>query len=473
MRQAIFYSGFVTLLVAGCGDDNSAGTKFANSFAGSGFGGQPLSVATAGSTHVGSGNVSGNGEASAGAGADDATGARGGVTMGGDGDGGQKSGSGGTGSSSGSSSSAGSAGKPTTTPPEPKVNDCTGLGAPGVFEEITPPKVKAEIGTGESGRIKGGPFALAVDPVNQGTIYSGTIYQGFWKSTDCGATWSQVATGTNGEDVNSGMNWTLVVDPIQPQTVYTNSGYSSNGLFKSTDGGVNWTDIWSKTSQPELGKAFQYNFVNVLAMDPSNHLHILLTFHEPCLAPHAATCIAESMDGGSSWKLIDGQPDWNGNEGQVISFLDNSSTWLWGSQTNGFWRTGNSGASWEEIKGMGTSHLQGSQVVQTKSGAFFASASDGIWTSPNGQASTWKLVPDTGPIMGGLVTDGTTMYGSTCYATDFCNPRYLRSPETDGQKWTTMNSPTMSQGGTMGYDKGHKLLYSSALKAGLWRVVVE
>jgi hypothetical protein len=64
------------------------------------------------------------------------------------------------------------------------------------------------------------------------------------------------------------------------------------------------------------------------------------------------------------------------------------------------------------------------------------------------------------------------MYSSTCYFANFCNPRYLRSPEADGQTWTTFTSPTLSQGGNLGYDKAHHLLYSSNLDAGLWRVVV-
>ena len=41
---------------------------------------------------------------------------------------------------------------------------------------------------------------------------------------------------------------------------------------------MNWTDIWSGASQPELGKAFTYNFANVVAIDPSDHLHLLLDF---------------------------------------------------------------------------------------------------------------------------------------------------------------------------------------------------
>lgn len=358
--------------------------------------------------------------------------------------------------------------------PVQHVSACNDLPADGEFEDITPPEVKAGIGTKRSdNQTRGGPFAIAVDPINQGTVYVGTLFQKVWKSTDCGATWTAIATGTHADEVNSGMNWTFAVDPVEPNTIYTNSGYGSNGLFKSTDGGVNWIDIWSQKSQPELAKAFTYNFANVIAIDPSDHEHLLLTFHEACLGPHPATCIAESEDAGASWHLIDGEPSWNGNEGQVIFFLNDSKTWLWGSQSNGFWRSEDRGEKWEQIKGMNTSHLQGSQLVRTTTGAFYVAGAEGIWTSPDGKASTWKLVQDTGPIFGGLVSDGTTMFGSTCYFGDYCNPRYLRSPESDGQHWTQMMSPELSQGGTFGYDRAHKLLYSSNLAAGLWRIVAK
>jgi hypothetical protein len=96
---------------------------------------------------------------------------------------------------------------------------------------------------------------------------------------------------------------------------------------------------------------------------------------------------------------------------------------------------------------------------------------DGIWRSPDGAASTWSLVKDTGPIVGGLVTNGSNMFASTCYFPDSCTARYLRSAQSDGQKWTEMKSPAIPLGGTMGYDRGHNLLYSSNLQGGLWRVV--
>jgi hypothetical protein len=359
---------------------------------------------------------------------------------------------------------------PVSAPLVPKVQDCAGLAAEGVFEEITPPQVKAAIVVGKD---EGGTFAIAVDPVNQGTLYVGTRYAKVWKSVDCGATWTHISTGRNGASVDSGMNWTFAIDPQNPQVVYTNSGYGdgTNGLYKSSNGGVDWDLVWPPPSQPELAKAFEYNFANVVDIDPSNHLHILLTFHEPCLAPHAGTCIAESTNGGSTWRLVDGQSTWDGREGQVIFFLNDSNTWLWGSQDNGFWRSGDRGVSWQAIKGMTTSHLQGSQLLRSSNGTFFMAGADGIWRSPDGAASTWSLVKDTGPIVGGLVTNGSNMFASTCYFPDSCTARYLRSAQSDGQKWTEMKSPAIPLGGTMGYDRGHNLLYSSNLQGGLWRVV--
>ena len=315
------------------------------------------------------------------------------------------------------------------TGPMPTLGACDSLAAKGTFEDITPPEVAAGFGVVQDG---GGTFAFAVDPINQGTLYLGTLRQKVWKSTDCGASWVHISTGENGEAVDSGMNWTFAVDPFEPEVVYTNAGYGAygNGLFKSSNGGVDWAVVWPPAAQPELAASFTYNFANVIAIDPDDHQHVLLTFHESCLPPHTATCIAESHDAGASWALHDGDPSWNGNEGQVIFFLDDADTWLWGSQTNGFWR------------------------------------------SPDGTAPTWSLVPDTGPIVGGIVDDGTSLYASTCYFGDFCEQaRYLTSSD-DGQTWTQMDAPPLGMGGSFGYDPGHGVLYSSNLGSGFWRVVV-
>lgn len=334
---------------------------------------------------------------------------------------------------------------------------CDGLAGIGTFEDITPAAVAAGIGMGN----KGGTFAIAADPVHQGVLYLGTVHQGLWKTSDCGATWDLIADGMNGDNVGTGMNWTLAVDPVDPDIVYTNSGYGSNWLYKSKDAGASWSVVWPPAAQPDLAAAFTYNFANVIAMDPSDHEHLLLTFHEECLPPHPKTCIAESHDAGGTWVLHDGDPSWQGNEGQVIFFLEDSTTWLWGSQTNGFWRMTGSGASVEAIPGMTTSHLQGSQLVHAPDGTFYVAAADGVWKSPDGKASTWALLPGTGPIQGGLVMDDQTLYTSNCYFGNFCQKAKFSKSSDGGENWTEIPGANTSMGGTFAFDPGHGVLYSS------------
>lgn len=354
--------------------------------------------------------------------------------------------------------------------PPPVLGACDGLAAAGTFEDITPPEVEAGFGVVQDG---GGAFAFAVDPVNQGTVYLGTVRQKVWKSTDCGASWTHITTGTNGDAVDSGMNWTFAIDPVEPEVVYTNSGYGTNGLFKSSNGGVDWEPVWPPPDQPELAAAFTYNFANVVALDPDDHRHMLLTFHESCLPPHTATCIAESHDAGASWVLHDGHPAWDGNEGQVIFFLGDAQTWLWGSQTNGFWRSGDGGGSWDAIAGMTTSHLQGSQLLLSPAGTWFVAGSDAIWRSPDGAADTWSPIDGTGPILGGIISDGSSIYASNCYFGGYCEQaRYLRSDD-DGATWVDMDVPAIAMGGSFGFDPGHGILYSSNGAEGFWRVVVD
>jgi hypothetical protein len=375
----------------------------------------------------------------------------------------------GTGGTAADSGSGGSAGQ--TSPPQ-VVGDCSGLAAKGTWEQTTPPEVAAGFGKQQDY----GAFAFAVDPVNSGTVYLGTARQKVWKSTDCGSTWTHITTGRNGTVLDPGMNWTFLVDPVETNVVYTNAGYGngSNGAYRSTNGGVDWDPIWPPQSQPELADVVEYNFANTLVRDPADRKHLLLTFHAKCKAPYTESCIAETTDAGDTWRVTSGDPAMVGGEGQVVYFLDTPHTWLWASQSSGFYRTEDSGKTWARanLPGNKEAHLQGSQILHAPGGAIYLAASDGISATANGK--DWTLsFPST--LGGGLVSDGTTMYYSSYYSPNWgtdLHP-YFTAPVATGAPWTPMASPGMTSGGTLGYDSGHHLLYSSNLGAGFWRVVVQ
>jgi hypothetical protein len=317
--------------------------------------------------------------------------------------------------------------------------------------------------------------SLAMNPIDTATLYAGSCNEGIWKSTDCGASWVHINTGMNGAVLDGGRQWTFQIDPTNPDVLYTNSGYGSmsNGAFKSTDGGVNWQQIWPP-ADPALQNVVQYDFVGKIVMDPADHTHLLLSFHATCAAPHSQACFAESADAGGSWHFIEGDPSWNGGEGQAVYFLDGSTTWLWGSQANGLWRTTDAGAHWSPVTdAMAQGHAAG-QLYRAKTGVFYLPVLNGILRSPDGV--TWNLVPNSGNIMFGAVGDGTTMFASRGFPWDPSTVLYepfWTSPESDGQTWTQLDSPMLSNGGELAYDKTRNILYSADLGAGFWRVVTK
>jgi len=356
--------------------------------------------------------------------------------------------------------------------PRRTVGNCSSLAAVGTWEQITPPTVTLPGPTG----CNFGTVSYVLDPTNLATIYLGTCQMGIWKSTDCGGNWVHINTGTNGAKLDHGRQWTFVIDPVDPQILYTNSGYGSdgNGAFKSTNGGVDWQPLWPP-ADPKLQNIVDYDFVSSVIIDPYNHQHLLLSFHAKCAAPYQGACFGESQDAGATWVLRAGDASWDGGEGQGLYFLDDSKTWLWGSQNNGLWRSDNAGASWTSIDKTIVGHGLG-PLYRAKDKSFYLGV-NALLHSADGK--TWEKLsgPFPNPIAG-LVSDGDNIYASVGFPWGLGqNPPpyepFFVSSESDGKAWTTFTSPKLINGGAMAYDFDHHLLYASNLDAGFWRVVTK
>jgi hypothetical protein len=171
-----------------------------------------------------------------------------------------------------------------------------------------------------------------------------------------------------------------------------------------------------------------------------------------------------------TWKIVEGDPNMAGAHGASLFFLDDSQTWLFRA-TAGLWRTQNGGSSWTQVSTVGNDGA-GSQIYRSVTGAFYLGLQSGLARSPDG--TNWSILPNTGQFTGGIVGDGTTMYASeytVCF--DWSSPitPYLTAPESDGMTWTAMStSPVVQQGGPLGYDASHHILYSSNCQDGFWRV---
>jgi hypothetical protein len=326
----------------------------------------------------------------------------------------------------------------------------------GVWEAINPPDIPIPPPTCGGGPCYYGTKSPVLNPHDSSIVYLGTDKHGVFKSTDCGATWKKQNTGRGGANLDTGAQWTMVIDPVEPETLIANNGYGAEqGVFKSTNGGIDWDPLTPKGSV--VATHVDGNFATRIAMDPTDRKHLVVSFHSNCTGEFAPGCVAETTDQGVTWKMIK-MPD-TGFEAAGIAMID-SKTWLFGNPFYSLTRTTDQGATWTKIADDG-----GYWLYRTAKGDYFlAGAAHGIQHSNDG--INWTQT-QTGPFYA-VVGDGQTLYASPRYCDTNC---VYTSPETDGKTWKSITTAVKGHGAVdMIYDPDHHLVYSSNEGGGFWRV---
>lgn len=353
----------------------------------------------------------------------------------------------------------------------PPVGACDDLPAPGTWQDVTPPGHSSKPAV--NGTVGA---AIIVDPFDARTVWLGTGGENdeIWRSDDCGATWVQVNTGPGSVGdgmtfggVGDGAQWSMQVDPVDPNVLYAVSGYGAQSLWKTVDGGQSWTDVLAGS---EYDTHADYRFVNNVSLDPTDHLHLVVSTHGGCKAPYEPSCIAETKDGGVTWRVVTAPEGWFEGGGLI---LVKGGLWIWCGSS--MMVTTDAGQSWSKdaLTGGGSCEAEYTirSFVPAANGQYYLGSRGGVLRSADGQH--WEHIPGTSGNMV-MVAQGSQQV----FVANQWQPSLWSASLDDDETWNELSAPPQISQGTDGgipflaYDDAHGVLYASMFSGGVARMVV-
>ncbi|MDP6499579.1 MAG: glycosyl hydrolase [Candidatus Marinimicrobia bacterium] len=150
------------------------------------------------------------------------------------------------------------------------------------------------------GPFRGGRSLTAVGiPGDPLTYYFGSVGGGVWKTTDGGIIWNNVSDGF----LNTGSVGALAVAESDPNVIYAGMGEAcirpvmtshGDGVYKSLDGGDNWTHIGLENSRT----------ISQVIVHPKNADLVYAAVQGDQYAASEDRGIYRSKDGGKNWEKV-------------------------------------------------------------------------------------------------------------------------------------------------------------------------
>lgn len=160
--------------------------------------------------------------------------------------------------------------------------------------------------------------AVAVDPQNQETVYLGSS-KGIYKTTNGGINWINILS------VRADVNF-IAINPQNPLEVYA---ATNNGLYKTENGGKDWKKNFSGAGEGERN-------ILCIAIDKSNNIYI-----------GTQGGIFVSRDVGENWQDLGGRL--NNLSVRFIAIHPFDTKTIYSATGQGVFKSKDSGNSWERI----------------------------------------------------------------------------------------------------------------------------
>lgn len=145
------------------------------------------------------------------------------------------------------------------------------------------------------GPFRGGRALTATGVAGQPDLfYFGAVGGGVWKTTDGGRVWKPIFDHEPIASIGA-----IAVAPSDPNVIYVGSGEADmrsdisygNGMYKSTDAGVTWTHMGLEDSS-QIGR---------IIIDPQNPDVVFVAALGHAYGPGAQRGVFRSTDGGKNW----------------------------------------------------------------------------------------------------------------------------------------------------------------------------
>ena len=172
---------------------------------------------------------------------------------------------------------------------------------------------------------------LAMNPKNPRVLYAGTT-GGAYRSQDGAATWQKVNNGLIPAEVleaslSLGVN-TLVIDPVNPDTVYAGT---TKGLFRTK----NQADSWE-----HIGQSLPDQFISTLVIHPTQN---------QILYVGGRAGVQKSIDGGQTWQVMNNGLETLNIRTIVMSPLDPQTLYA-GTNGSGLYRSTDGAQIWTRVQ---------------------------------------------------------------------------------------------------------------------------
>jgi photosystem II stability/assembly factor-like uncharacterized protein len=138
---------------------------------------------------------------------------------------------------------------------------------------------------------------MAVNPKNPSEFYVAAASGGVWKTTNSGTTFSPIFDTQGSYSIGC-----ITLDPSNPNVVWVGTGENNNqrsvaygdGVYRSRDGGKSWEHMGLKNSE----------HIGMIKIDPRNSNVVYVAAYGPLWSEGGDRGLYKSTDGGKNWTKI-------------------------------------------------------------------------------------------------------------------------------------------------------------------------